>query len=244
MLGFDPEDRESGWAQLRRVAGILLTTVFTASLLVTGVVMGLRALGHDKVASYASDTTALNIKGKAPAKPAPITTEAGPQGDSGAHMPASAPSSGPRDACPSSKNGGNCFNYQPKNGTCIWKDAKYPANVKLAWKINQSPLGFGSKYWNSWCKLGMAESGWKHTSLGPYVKRKGDNGKPLGRACGIAQALPCIKVDRKHPVLDTHGKRLDSFKPEDQIMWMLHYIRLRYGNPDNAWKHEYQHQWY
>jgi hypothetical protein len=190
-----------------------------------------RMIDTSTTATYAADAQTI----KAPATPAkrqPATTV----------LTGNLPASGPH-VCPTSKSGGKCFNYQPKNGTCIWSKAKFPGNVKLAWKINQGPAGFGPKYWNSWCKLGMAESGWRHKALGPYVKRK-DHGKPLGRACSLAQALPCIKHDTQYPILDTHGRRLDSFNPEGQIMWMANYIRIFYGNPDKAWHYEITHQWY
>ena len=77
---------------------------------------------------------------------------------------------------------------------------------------------------NSLVALWQAESGWN-------VKA----GKP-DKAYGIPQACP--------------GKKMASFGSDwetnykTQINWGLNYIKGRYGNPSEAWKHFKQKKWY
>jgi hypothetical protein len=53
---------------------------------------------------------------------------------------------------------------------------------------------------------------------------------PNSGACGIFQSLPC-------------GKML-SMNLQDQMQFGFDYIKNRYGNPLNAWKHEVANNWY
>jgi hypothetical protein len=49
-------------------------------------------------------------------------------------------------------------------------------------------------------------------------------------ACGLGQALPCSKMQDK--------------SPEGQIMWVISYMKNRYGTPTNALSFWQAHHWY
>jgi hypothetical protein len=78
---------------------------------------------------------------------------------------------------------------------------------------------------------GMAESNFRTNDPGSWTSD--------GRACGIAQSLPC---DKMGPGSNNDGHT--ELTAWEQVVWMLVYIRDRYGNPNNAWIHEYNHSWY
>jgi hypothetical protein len=78
-------------------------------------------------------------------------------------------------------------------------------------------------------KLNIQESLWNYRSTGALTT--------LGRAYGIAQALPASKMA-------SVGLDYKS-NPITQIIWQKKYIDSRYsGKPCYAWKHEVQRGWY
>ncbi len=56
---------------------------------------------------------------------------------------------------------------------------------------------------------------------------------PSGGACGMFQALPCSKMG---------CSTLDDV--QCQIRFGINYIKVRYGNPNNAWMFWQGHNWY
>jgi hypothetical protein len=205
-----------------------------------------------------------SVQAPAPGKPAIINGQA-PGAANSQSPPVNAPApvgswpaSESRGRCPSSRSGGSCFNYQPIGGLCIWSGAPEKQNLATAFELFQTPylkkdarlgrirfhgmdkpgpqpgtilLGFGLDQWNSYCKLGMAESNFRTNDPGSWTSD--------GRACGIAQSLPC---DKMGPGSNNDGHT--ELTAWEQVVWMLVYIRDRYGNPNNAWIHEYNHSWY
>jgi resuscitation-promoting factor RpfB len=55
-------------------------------------------------------------------------------------------------------------------------------------------------------------------------------------AYGLPQALPGSKMATVAADWRTN--------PHTQLVWMFGYIRDRYGNPQNAWRHSEQVGWY
>jgi len=102
-------------------------------------------------------------------------------------------------------------------------------NQALA-KLLLAPLGFTvGDNWTALLKLWNKESDWSNTA---------DN--PSSGAYGIAQALPASKYPKagRPPSM---GGRSDATA---QILWGGTYILRRYGNPQKAWDHEVQFNWY
>lgn len=89
----------------------------------------------------------------------------------------------------------------------------------VAWEINKNL--FGVEHWDSWELLGFKESGWN-----PYAVNKSSG------ACGIAQALPCSKMN------------CELWDYQCQINWMGNYIADRYGNPTKALSFHFEHNYY
>ena len=79
--------------------------------------------------------------------------------------------------------------------------------------------------YNNLVTLWEKESGWSVTA-----------GNPNGGAYGIPQAKPAEKMK-------TYGDDyLTNYKT--QINWGIDYIKGRYGNPTEAWKHFKKKNWY
>lgn len=102
-------------------------------------------------------------------------------------------------------------------------------NAGKAWQSNQQ-LGqslLGSKgwsnQWNSFNNLVMHESGWNNTAQ-----------NPSSTAFGIGQFL--------NSTWGSYGSKTSD--PRLQILYMLDYIRGRYGDPNRAWSFWQQHKWY
>lgn len=85
--------------------------------------------------------------------------------------------------------------------------------------------GWGSDQQQPLINLWNQESGWN-----PKAKN------PTSGAYGIPQALPASKM------ASSGSDWLTNWKT--QINWGLNYIKLRYGSPAAAWKHEQEYNWY
>ena len=88
----------------------------------------------------------------------------------------------------------------------------------LAWHINKK--WFGVKHWWALNKLIIRESSWN-----PW-----DVNSSSG-ACGLPQALPCSKIPNWRSI-------------KSQLIWMMRYIKGRYGNPTSALYAHYAKGWY
>jgi hypothetical protein len=73
--------------------------------------------------------------------------------------------------------------------------------------------------------LWIRESGWN-----PYASN------PYSGAYGIPQALPGSKMASAGPAWRTNART--------QILWGMHYIKVRYHTPYGAWRHELIYGWY
>lgn len=119
----------------------------------------------------------------------------------------------------------------PVNGTTVGNQtvvaagnqaaAGFPASTAST-AVNQAighamvnAYGWGSQ-WPAFDKIVMAESGWNTKAT-----------NPTSGAYGIPQALPGSKMASAGTDWKTN--------PVTQIMWMLGYIKGRYGNPNAAW---------
>ena len=96
------------------------------------------------------------------------------------------------------------------------KQYAYEQVIKNKWTITD---------YNNLVKLWQRESGWNYKAKN---KRSG--------ACGIPQAYPCSKMKKFGKDYKTNCKT--------QIKWGLWYIKKRYKNPTNAWKHFQKKRWY
>ena len=119
------------------------------------------------------------------------------------------------------------FSGQPRTADAhpsyrVWSKAEVKAYAKAYWKLPK-------RQWKCLYDLNMAESKWDYRARGSRTR--------LGRAYGIAQALPASKMS---------NVGLDfKFNPVTQIVWQKKYIDSRYsGNPCYAWKHEQRKGWY
>ena len=79
-----------------------------------------------------------------------------------------------------------------------------------------------SNQWAAFNSLVMSESGWN-----PYATN------PTSGAYGIPQALPASKLP---------GGTNSTY--QQQIDWMLAYIKSRYGSPSAAWAFHLKNNWY
>lgn len=99
-------------------------------------------------------------------------------------------------------------------------------NAALGQKMAAAqPYNWTGDQWTALNNIVMAESGWNTTA------RNKDSG-----AYGIPQSLPGSKMAANGADWQTN--------PRTQIAWMLAYIRVRYGNPVNAWQFHLAHGWY
>jgi hypothetical protein len=99
-------------------------------------------------------------------------------------------------------------------------------NVALG-KLLAAPFGWSTgSNWNSLYALWNKESGWNNLA---------DNSS--SGAYGIAQALP----PTKYPYA---GQQAGGSSAKVQILWGLAYVLERYGDPNNAWAHEVENNWY
>jgi resuscitation-promoting factor RpfB len=95
---------------------------------------------------------------------------------------------------------------------------------QIAWRLLRS------HHWSTWQWkylnwLWTHESGWN-----PYARN------PYSGAYGIPQALPGSKMASAGPHWRTNART--------QILWGMHYIRVRYHTPYGAWRHEVIYGWY
>lgn len=80
-------------------------------------------------------------------------------------------------------------------------------------------LVFGDKHWVAMDNIVKSESNYNPNAVNPN-----------GGACGLPQALPCSKMG--------------SMDVDNQINWMMEYIKNRYGNPTVAWDFHVKNGWY
>ena len=96
---------------------------------------------------------------------------------------------------------------------------------KYAYSVVTNKYHWSIEDYNNLVKLWNRESSWNAKA---YNKRSG--------TCGIPQAKPCSKMR-------SYGKDYRN-NCKIQISWGLNYIKKRYKNPTNAWKHFQKTHWY
>lgn len=96
-------------------------------------------------------------------------------------------------------------------------------NIRIAKSIAGRYGWDSGAQWDALVELGGRESGWRS-----------DARNPSSGAFGIPQALPATKMNQKAQ----QGMALP------QIIWMLKYIKDRYGSPAAAIKWHNAHNWY
>ena len=95
------------------------------------------------------------------------------------------------------------------------------ANQALG-RLLAASYGWGTgDQWTALDNIAMAESGWSDTVV-----------NPASGAAGIAQKI------------DGFGPGYESGNAAQQIMWMLRYIKDRYGTPAAAWQFHLANGWY
>lgn len=99
-----------------------------------------------------------------------------------------------------------------------------------------------SGQWASFNNIVNSESGWNPLS------KNGSSG-----AYGIAQALghgsdttqgTNSNMYGGEGLTDAQAKQANSGDPYTQLLWMMNYIKDRYGSPDNAWQFHVANGWY
>jgi resuscitation-promoting factor RpfB len=95
---------------------------------------------------------------------------------------------------------------------------------QIAWSLLKSH-GWTTGQFGYLNLLWIRESGWN-----PYASN------PYSGAYGIPQALPGSKMASAGPAWRTN--------PRTQILWGMHYIKVRYHTPYGAWRHELIYGWY
>jgi resuscitation-promoting factor RpfB len=95
---------------------------------------------------------------------------------------------------------------------------------QIAWSLLKSHH-WSTSEWKYLVWLWIRESGWN-----PYASN------PYSGAYGIPQALPGSKMASAGPNWRTNART--------QILWGMHYIKVRYGTPYHAWRHELVYGWY
>jgi hypothetical protein len=95
---------------------------------------------------------------------------------------------------------------------------------QIAWSLLKSH-GWTTGQFRYLNLLWIRESGWN-----PYARN------PYSGAYGIPQALPGSKMASAGPDWRTN--------PRTQILWGMHYIKVRYYTPYGAWRHELIYGWY
>jgi len=104
----------------------------------------------------------------------------------------------------------------------VWTKAEVKRWTKILWHTSRAE-------WKCLDDLNMQESKWDYQAEGDKTT--------LGRAYGVAQALPASKYEYISKDWRTN--------PMTQVVWQKKYIELRYkGKPCYAWKHEKKHGWY
>jgi hypothetical protein len=95
---------------------------------------------------------------------------------------------------------------------------------QIAWSLLKSH-GWATGQFGYLNLLWLRESGWN-----PYASN------PYSGAYGIQQALPGSKMASAGPAWRTNART--------QILWGMHYIKVRYHTPYGAWRHELIYGWY
>jgi Transglycosylase SLT domain len=95
---------------------------------------------------------------------------------------------------------------------------------QIAWFMLKS-YGWTTREYPSLSSLWARESGWN-----PYARNS------YSGAYGIPQAMPGGKMASAGGDWRTN--------PRTQIRWGLHYIKVVYGSPSRAWRHELSYGWY
>jgi hypothetical protein len=133
----------------------------------------------------------------------------------------------------SSDNDEGNYTPGPGDGSGGSPDANQTLARSLApksWRTGQN--------WTDWVALWNQESGWSNTA---DTRKSGlDPASATDFAYGIAQARPYTKMPKSAWPPDKGG----TSDPRAQIIWGIHYIMFRYGNPANAEVHEQTHGWY
>ena len=95
------------------------------------------------------------------------------------------------------------------------------ANQALG-RVLAASYGWGTgSQWTALDNIAMAESGWSDTVV-----------NPTSGAAGIAQKI------------DGFGPGYERGNAPQQILWMLRYIKDRYGTPVAAWQFHLANGWY
>jgi hypothetical protein len=109
-------------------------------------------------------------------------------------------------------------------GTGAVRPARRLTPRQIAWFMLKS-YGWTAREYPALSSLWARESGWN-----PYARNS------YSGAYGIPQAMPGGKM------ASAGGDwRTD---PRTQIRWGLHYIKVVYGSPSRAWRHEVSYGWY
>ncbi len=95
---------------------------------------------------------------------------------------------------------------------------------QIAWSLLRSQ-GWWTGEYTYLSRLWVRESGWN-----PYASN------PSSGAYGIPQAVPGGKM--------ASAGRDWRTSPRTQISWGMRYIKVRYGTPYRAWRHELSFGWY
>jgi hypothetical protein len=95
---------------------------------------------------------------------------------------------------------------------------------QIAWSLLKSH-GWWTGEYTYLSRLWIRESGWNPHASNPY-----------SGAYGIPQAVPGSKMASVGPDWRT--------SPRTQILWGMRYIKVRYGTPYRAWRHELSYGWY
>lgn len=96
-------------------------------------------------------------------------------------------------------------------------------NIEIARTLAAKKYGWTGDQWKALLDLGGRESGWNQTAE-----------NPSSGAFGIPQALPATKMNQK----------AQQGLAWPQILWMLKYIKGRYGSPTEAIRWHDTHNWY
>jgi Transglycosylase SLT domain len=109
-------------------------------------------------------------------------------------------------------------------GTGAVRPARRLTPRQIAWFMLKS-YGWTTREYSSLSSLWARESGWN-----PYARNS------YSGAYGIPQAMPGGKMASAGGDWRTN--------PRTQIRWGLHYIKVVYGSPSRAWRHEVSYGWY
>jgi hypothetical protein len=109
-------------------------------------------------------------------------------------------------------------------GTGAVRPARRLTPRQIAWFMLKS-YGWSTREYPSLSSLWARESRWN-----PYARNS------YSGAYGIPQAMPGGKMASAGGDWRTN--------PRTQIRWGLHYIKVVYGSPSRAWRHELSYGWY